>query len=71
MILKSADSESIADNVLYEVRQDLERGHRFAPQQVDAALGFERRMIHRLAITAAARTPGRICVRPGRRHGLP
>jgi alpha-beta hydrolase superfamily lysophospholipase len=49
MILKSADSESIADNVLYEVRQDLEHGRRFSPQQVDAALAFERRMIRRLA----------------------
>lgn len=52
MILKSADSGSIADNVQYEIRQDLERGHRFSPQQVDDALAFVRRMIHRLAINS-------------------
>jgi pimeloyl-ACP methyl ester carboxylesterase len=50
MILKSADSGSIEDNVLYEVRQDLEREHRFSLQQISAALAFEQRMIHRLAI---------------------
>ncbi len=48
MILKSADSGSIADNVLYEVREDLEGGHRFSPSQVDAALAFDRRMFRRL-----------------------
>ena len=49
MILKSTDSESIADNVLFEVRQELEKGHRFSAHQVHAAMAFERSMLEALA----------------------
>jgi pimeloyl-ACP methyl ester carboxylesterase len=52
MILKSADSGSVADNTLYGVRQDLERDHRFSAQQVAAALTLERRMLNCLAINS-------------------
>lgn len=58
MILKSADSGSIAGNVLYEVRQDLERTHRFSPQQVDAALAFDRLMFGCLATNSDWRRAG-------------
>jgi alpha-beta hydrolase superfamily lysophospholipase len=58
MILKSADSGSIADNVLYEVREDLERSHRFSPQQIDAALAFDRLMFGCLATNSGWRRAG-------------
>lgn len=41
MILKSADSGSISANVLYEIRQDLDRGHHFSRAQVRQALQLE------------------------------
>lgn len=44
MILLSAWSGPIPDQELYLVRQQLERGHGFSPQQVAAALAFVRRM---------------------------
>lgn len=44
MILKSADSEPITTNVLYEVRQDLERGNHYSSGQVRQALGLEARL---------------------------
>jgi pimeloyl-ACP methyl ester carboxylesterase len=45
MILKSAPSESIAENVLYEIGQDLREHGQFTPQQIAAALAFERTML--------------------------
>ncbi len=45
MILKSASSESIADNVLYEVGQALREHNRFTPEQTSHALAFERTML--------------------------
>jgi len=44
MILKSASSETIAENVLYEIGQALREHDRFTPRQVSAALDFERTM---------------------------
>jgi len=44
MILKSAPGETIAENILYEIRQSLGEHHRFTPEQVSAALSFERIM---------------------------
>lgn len=44
MILKSASSETIAENVLYEIGQDLREHDRFTPEQTSAALAFERIM---------------------------
>ncbi|MGB8128334.1 MAG: alpha/beta hydrolase [Candidatus Angelobacter sp.] len=41
MILKSAPSETIVENVLYEIGQALREHHRFTPSQVSDALGFE------------------------------
>ena len=58
MILKSADSGSIADNVLYEVRQELERRHRFSARQIEAALTFDRRMISSLATNSGWQQAG-------------
>lgn len=49
MILKSAPSQTIAQNVLYEIRQVLQEHGRFPPQQVDAALSFESGLLHDLA----------------------
>lgn len=49
MILLSAWSGPIPDQELYLVRQQLERGHRFSPQQIAAALAFVRRMHNCLA----------------------
>lgn len=59
MILKSAPSESIADNILYEVRQVLQQHAKFSTQQIDAAMRFETNMFRYLetnqeAIRAAA-----------------
>ncbi|HEY6449077.1 MAG TPA: alpha/beta hydrolase [Candidatus Cybelea sp.] len=48
MILKSAPSGTIADNVLYEIEQVLREGSRFSPQQVSDAMAFERRMFDAL-----------------------
>lgn len=41
MILKSAPSESIASNILYEVQQSLREPGTFSPAQIAAALTFE------------------------------
>lgn len=49
MILKSAASQSIVDNVLYEIRAELEHGGHFAPQQIDAAMRFERLVLATVA----------------------
>ncbi len=48
MILKSAPSEAIIDNVLYEVDSDLREGGRFAPEKIATALSFERTMLSAL-----------------------
>ncbi len=45
MILKSAPSESIAENVLYEVGQVLREHGRFTQEQTSRALAFERTML--------------------------
>jgi pimeloyl-ACP methyl ester carboxylesterase len=45
MILKSAPSESIAENVLYEVGQALREHDQFTQKQISAALVFERTML--------------------------
>ncbi len=45
MILKSAPSETIAENVLYEIEQVLREHNRFTPEQISAALTFERIML--------------------------
>ncbi len=45
MILKSAPSESIAENVLYEIGQVLREHDRFNPEQTFDALAFERTML--------------------------
>jgi pimeloyl-ACP methyl ester carboxylesterase len=42
MILKSAASETIADNVLYEVEQDLREGNHFIPSQISDAVALVR-----------------------------
>ncbi|MFP5227812.1 MAG: alpha/beta hydrolase family protein [Acidobacteriota bacterium] len=44
MILKSAPSETVAENVLYEIGMALREHDRFTPEQVSAALAFERIM---------------------------
>ncbi|HVA71812.1 MAG TPA: alpha/beta hydrolase [Candidatus Limnocylindrales bacterium] len=44
MILKSAPSETIAENVLYEIGQDLREHGRFTEEQISTALAFERIM---------------------------
>ncbi|MGA8030085.1 MAG: hypothetical protein WB992_23305 [Bryobacteraceae bacterium] len=44
MILKSAPSESIAENVLYELGQVLREHGRFTQEQTSRALAFERTM---------------------------
>lgn len=44
MILKSASSETIVENVLYEIGQALREHDRFTPRQVSDALDFERTM---------------------------
>ncbi len=48
LILKSAPSETIMDNVLYEVKSDLREGGRFSPEQLSHALKFERTMFEAL-----------------------
>jgi hypothetical protein len=48
MILKSASSETIAENVLYEIGQALREHDKFTPEQITAALGFERIMLSAL-----------------------
>ena len=45
MILKSAPSESIAENVLYEIGQALRQHDQFTSEQIAAALAFERTML--------------------------
>jgi alpha-beta hydrolase superfamily lysophospholipase len=45
MILKSAPSETIAENVLYEIEQALREHHRFTREQIAAALAFERTVL--------------------------
>ncbi len=44
MILKSTSSETIVDNVLYEIEQDLREGGHFSPRQISDAMTFERTM---------------------------
>ncbi|HLV96930.1 MAG TPA: alpha/beta hydrolase [Candidatus Acidoferrales bacterium] len=44
MILKSPPSETVAENVLYEIGMALREHDRFTPEQVSAALAFERIM---------------------------
>ncbi len=44
MILKSTPSGTIADNVLYEIEQDLREGNHFSPRQISDAMAFERKM---------------------------
>ena len=48
VILKSAPSETIVDNVLYEVEADLREGGRFSSKQVSDAMAFERTMFQAL-----------------------
>ncbi len=48
MILKSAASESIASNVLYEIEQVLREHGQFTPAQIDAAMSFERMVLQAL-----------------------
>jgi len=48
MILKSAPSESIAENVLYEVGQALREHDRFTPEQTSHALVFEQTLLRAL-----------------------
>jgi pimeloyl-ACP methyl ester carboxylesterase len=45
MILKSAPSESIEENVLYEIGQALREHDQFTSEQIAAALAFERTML--------------------------
>jgi pimeloyl-ACP methyl ester carboxylesterase len=49
MILKSAPSETIADNVLYEIRQVLLQHGKFTKTEVSEALSFESLMFEALA----------------------
>jgi alpha-beta hydrolase superfamily lysophospholipase len=42
MILRSAPSESVQDNVLFEIRQTLAEHHKFSAAQIADALSFER-----------------------------
>lgn len=49
MILKSAPSETIAENVLFEIHQVLLEHGKFSAQQVSAALRFESNLLHDLA----------------------
>jgi alpha-beta hydrolase superfamily lysophospholipase len=49
LILKSAPSESIADNVLYEIASELREYHRFSPRQISQAILFERTLFESLA----------------------
>ncbi|MGH9684862.1 MAG: alpha/beta hydrolase family protein [Candidatus Acidiferrales bacterium] len=44
MILKSAPSETIAENVIYEIGQDLREHDGFTPKQISDALAFEKIM---------------------------
>lgn len=48
MILKSASSQTIVDNVLYEIGQALRQHDQFTPKQISAALDFERTMFRAL-----------------------
>ena len=48
MILKSSSSGTIAANVLYEIRQELLKGGRFSPQQINDAMRFERGLFRNL-----------------------
>ncbi len=68
MILKSAPSESIASNVLYEIEQSLREPGTFTAAQIAAAMAFERVMLQSIrtntgwlaadsALTAAKREP--------------
>jgi uncharacterized protein len=45
MIFKSAPSESIVENVLYEVGQSMREHGLFTPEQISQALAFERMML--------------------------
>jgi uncharacterized protein len=49
MILKSASSETIADNVLYEIRQVLLQHGKFTKTEISEALSFESLMFEALA----------------------
>lgn len=49
MILKSAPSQSIASNVLYEIEQVLREHGKFSPEQIAAAISFERTMLTSVA----------------------
>ncbi len=42
MILRSAPSESVQDNVLFEIRQQLAQHHKFSARQIADAVSFER-----------------------------
>lgn len=46
MILKSAPSESITKNVLYEIEQSLREHGKFSETQISRAMTFERVMLH-------------------------
>jgi alpha-beta hydrolase superfamily lysophospholipase len=52
MILKSASSGTIADNVLYEIEQELREKGKFTPAQVQSALTFERTLFASLQTNA-------------------
>ena len=58
MILKSAPSETIAENVLYEIGQALREHDKFTPEQISAALGFERMMFAALETDSNWRAAG-------------
>jgi|GEM_PF-1453522 len=58
LILKSAPSETIAENVLYEVGQVLREHDRFTPEQTSAALRFERTMLDALQTNSNWSTAG-------------
>ncbi len=49
LVLKSASSQSIADNVVYEITEELREHGRFTPVQISQAILFERTMLDALA----------------------
>ncbi len=58
LILKSAPSESITENVLYEIGQALREHDRFTSEQTSPALAFERTMLLALQTNSNWRTAG-------------
>ncbi|MEO6913109.1 MAG: alpha/beta fold hydrolase [Candidatus Baltobacteraceae bacterium] len=52
MILKSSPSGSIAENIVYEIGQDLHRSGHFNPKHISDALAFERMMMRSLETNA-------------------